>query len=191
MSNKLANSTRSATKQLERARRQAILMQILNGSKKDLTFEQIASNMRENIWIAQRWPSYSASTANKDFNDVMGLVRGDVGEMAMPYFVKQVALIDDAITTLNEFANDDELDYKLRIDSLNSMRGFLDQSLKIFGNYAPKEMHIQKAEVTFNLDAYNAVKEQLEKQLSVNDIIDGEILKENNDDVDEIQHEGE
>ena len=189
--NQLANSKNSASRQLERAKRQAILMQTLDSSKKDLSFEEIAARMRDNGWVADRWPAYSASTARNDFNEVMGMVRSDVETLAMPYFVKQISLIDEAISTLRGFADDEELDYKLRIDSLNSMRGYVDQSLKIFGNYAPKEMHIKKAEVTFNLDAYNAVKEQLQKQLPPEDVIDGEVVKHNNNNVKEIDKEND
>ena len=186
MSNKLANSKNSAGKQLERARRQTILARLLDGNKKNMSFEQMAAKMREDHWVAQRWPSYSASTAHADFNEIMGLVRSDVGQLAMPYFVRQVDLIDENIAMLKEFAGDEELDWKLRIDASNSMRGWNDQSLKIFGNYAPKEMHIQKLEAKFDLNDYNELKEQFSKQLD--DVIDGDIEEDNND-IDEVNEE--
>jgi hypothetical protein len=181
MSNKLANSTRSAGKQLERSKRQAILMQTIKASSKDMTFDEMAAEMRKNGWIADRWPAYSASTARSDFNEIMGMVRSDIETLAMPYFIKQIDMMDEAMSTLRDFSNDEELDYALRISALNSLRSYIDQSLKVFGNYAPKEMHIKKAEVTFNLDAYNAVKEQLQSQLPTqlptNDVVDGEVVE--------------
>ena len=174
--NKLANSKNSATKQIERAKRQAMLMRLVDANAADNpTFEELAAMMRNDPWVSARWPSYAAQTANNDFVAVMGLVRDDVKDLAIPYFVRQVNLIDGAIGTLSDFANDDQLPHKTRIDSFNAMRGYLDQMGKVFGNYAPKEMHIKKAILSVNLDNFKQLKERAEKQLS---IVDGEVINE-------------
>jgi uncharacterized protein (UPF0147 family) len=173
--NKLANSKKSATKQLERSKRQAILMRVIERNKPDdPTFEELAAMMRDDPWVAARWPSYSAQTANKDFAAVMSIVRDDVKDLAVPYLVRQVNLIDEAINTLSEFSKDDQLPHKMRIDSLNAMRGYLDQMGKVFGNFAPREMHIKKAELVVNLDNFKQLKERAKKQL---DVIEGEVIE--------------
>ena len=172
---KMMNSQKSATKQLERSKRQAILMRLVDKQKTDTpSFEDLAAKMREDPWVAARWPTYSHQTANNDFNAVMNLVRDDVKDLAMPYFARQVDTIDEAIETLKGFANYDQLPHKTRIDAINSMRGYLEQMGRVFGNFAPKEMHIKKAEISVNLDNYQRLKEQATKQLN---IVDGDIIE--------------
>lgn len=173
--NKLASSKKSATKQLERSKRQAILMRVIETRKSDdLTFEELAAILRDDPWIAARWPSYSAQTANNDYVAIMSLVRDDVKDLAMPYFIRQVDLIDDAIEILRGFSKDDKLSHKMRIDSLNAMRGYLEQMGKVFGNFAAKEMNIRKAEIFVNLDEFKKAQKRASKQL---DVIEGEIVE--------------
>ena len=170
---KLINSQKGVTKQLERSKRQAILMRLVNKHKKNNpNFENLASMMREDPWVAIRWPSYSHQTAYNDFNAVMGLVRDDVKDLAMPYFARQVNLMDEAIGALHDFSKDDQLPPKMRIDALNAMRGYLEQMGRLFGNFAPKEMNIKKATVTMDYDTYQKMKAKAQDQLQ---IIDGEI----------------
>ena len=174
--NKLANSKKSATKQLERSKRRAILMRIVETDKsRNLTFEELAAIMRDDPWVAARWPSYAAQTANNDFVAVMGLVRDDVKDLAMPYFIRQVDLLDDAIETLHGFSKDDQLPHKMRIDSLNAMRGYLEQMGKVFGNFAAKEMNISKVELSVSLDEFKKAQRRANKQL---DLIEGELVKD-------------
>lgn len=173
---KLINSKKSATKQLERSKRQAILMRTIEANKSDNpTFEELAAIMRNDPWVAARWPSYAAQTANNDFVAVMSLVRDDVKDLAMPYFVRQVDLIDDAIDILQGFSKDDQLPHKMRIDSLNAMRGYLEQMGKVFGNFAAREMNIRKAEIFVNLDELKRAQKRASKQL---DIVDGELIED-------------
>ncbi len=170
---KLINSQKGVTKQLERSKRQAILMRLVERHKKDNPrFEDLANMMREDPWVAARWPSYSHQTANNDFNAVMNLVRDDVKDLAMPYFARQVNLMDEAIGTLRDFSKDDQLPPKMRIDAINAMRGYLEQMGRMFGNFAPKEMHIKKEELVWNIDTYTEAKREADRQLK---IIDGEI----------------
>ena len=148
-------------------------MRLVESRKKDNpSFEQLAGMMRDNTWVAARWPSYSHQTAHNDFNSVMSLVREDVKDLAMPYFARQVHLMDEAIGTLDGFSKDDQLPHKMRIDALNAMRGYLEQMGRMFGNFAPKEMHIKKATVTMDKDAYQRMRAEAQSQLQ---IIDGEI----------------
>jgi len=171
---KLINSQNSVTKQLERAKRQAILMRFVETNKnKPPSFDELAAMMREDPWVAARWPSYSHQTAHNDFSAVMGLVRDDIKDLAMPYFARQVDLMDGAINTLSEFSEDDGLSPKLRMDALNAMRGYLEMMGRVFGNFAPKETHIKRAEISINLDEFRRLKEQATKQLEV---IDGEVI---------------
>lgn len=176
----LKNSQKRVDKQLERSKRQAILMRLVDENKDEPpNFSQLAAKMRENQWVAARWPSYSHQTANKDFNEVMNLVRDDIKTLAMPYFVRQVEVMDEAIDILREFANDTQLPPKLRIDAINAQRGYLEQMGRTFGNFAPKEMHIKKEELTYNLDTYLQLKNQAAKQLQVLDvdIVDSEVIE--------------
>jgi hypothetical protein len=150
-------------------------MRLVNKHKKDNpSFENLANMMREDPWISARWPSYSHQTANNDFNAVMNLVRDDVKDLAMPYFARQVNLMDEAIDALRDFSKDDELPPKMRIDAINAMRGYLEQMGRLFGNFAPKEMNIKKATVTMDMDTYQKMKEEAQNQLQ---IIDGEIIE--------------
>ncbi len=174
--NKLASSKKSATKQLERSKRQAILMRAVEARKSDnLTFEELAAMLRNDPWVAARWPSYSAQTANNDFVAVMSLVRDDVKDLAMPYLVRQVTLMDEAIDILDGFSKDDQLPHKMRIDSLNAMRGYLDQMGKVFGNFAAREIDIRKGVVVVNLDELKKAQKRASKQL---DIVDGELVED-------------
>lgn len=151
-------------------------MRLVEQHKRDSpSFEKLAEMMREDPWVATRWPSYSHQTAHNDFSSVMSLVRDDVKDLAMPYFARQVNLMDEAIGTLRNFSKDEELPPKMRIDAINAMRGYLEQMGRMFGNFAPKEMHIKKQEVTVNLDTYQRLKEEARDQLK---IIDGEIVEE-------------
>ena len=174
----MINANRSATKRLERTKRQAILMRIVESSKKSLSFEQIAEKMRDDAWVSGRWPTYSAQTANNDFNTVMTLVEGDVRELAMPYIARGIELSDSAIRLLHGFAQDDDLSHKIRIDSLNAMLKYLDQQNKVFGNYAAKEMNIKKAELTVDLDTFMELGRRADRQLNDIDFIDGEFANE-------------
>ena len=172
---KMVNSQKSVTRQLERSKRQAILMRIVESHKKERpTFDKLASMMREDPWVAARWPSYSHQTANNDVVAVMSLVRDDVKELAIPYFVRQVDLMDGAIDTLNSFAKDDQLPHKIRIDAMNSMKGYLEQMGRLFGNFAPKEMNIRKEEFVWDLDTYLKARATADKQLS---IVDSEVIE--------------
>ena len=173
----MSNANNGAEKRLDRTKRQAILMRIVESSDKELTFEEIAAKMRDDPWVASRWPAYSASTANKDFSKVMTLVEDDVRAMALPYLAHHINLADDAIKTLHGFSRDDDLDYKTRIDSLNAMLKYLDQSHKIFGSYAAKEMNIKKAELSVTLDDFMALSRQANRQLDDDDnVVDGDFL---------------
>ncbi len=173
---KLVNSQKSVTKQLERSKRQVILMRLVEKHKEDNPrFEDLANLMREDPWVAARWPSYSHQTANNDFNAMMSLVRDDVRDLAMPYFSRQVGLADEAIDTLRAFSRDDQLPPKMRIDATNAMRGYLEMLGRLFGNYAPKELHIQKVTATMDMDAYQKMREEARSQLQ---IIDGEVVEE-------------
>jgi hypothetical protein len=149
----LINAQKAPSKQLERAKRQAILMRIVSANP-DATQKELAAKMREDPWVAARWPAYSIQTVSNDFEAGIGLVKDDIRDIAMPYLARNIALSDDVIQTLVEFVNNDNLGEKLRIDAANAVRAYLDQSNKVFGTYAPKEMHIRKAEVQVNLDNF-------------------------------------
>lgn len=168
----MANSNNGAEKRLERAKRQAILMRIVESSKENLTYDEIAAKMREDPWIAARWPAYSAGSAHRDFGAVMTLVEDDVRELAMPYLAENLGLMDSAVKTLFDFSQDDQLTHKIRIDSLGAMLKYIDMANKVFGTYAAKEMHIKKAEITVDLDTFKKLEERAGAQL---EIIDGEL----------------
>jgi hypothetical protein len=171
----LKNSQRGINKQLERSKRQVLLMRIIeSGGDENYTFEEIAAKMRKDNWVAARWPEYSASTAHADFTSLMVLVKDDVRELALPYFVRQLAIMDDVIETLHDFVKEKDLHHKTRIDSANSLRGYLDQQIKVFGNYAPKEMHIKKSEISVTLDDFMKAKKAVEKERE--SAIEGEIV---------------
>lgn len=182
MSNQYAlmNSKKSAERQLTIAKRRAILMRLIEKQKdNNWTFEEIAEKMRSDPWVAARWPDYVHSTAHRDFVNSMDLVRDDIKELAMPYFVRQVDTADSVIDTLKDFIGDDQLAPKTRIDAANSLRGYLDQLGKVFGNYAPKEMHVKKMDLSINLDTYVEMKKRVEKELEEqSNVIDGEVTEQ-------------
>lgn len=174
--NQLINASKSATKRLERAKRQAVLMQVLEVNQADNpTFEQLAEKMRDHPWVAERWPAYSATTAREDFLEVSALVKDDIKDLAMPYFAEQVGKVDEAIDTLYTFSQDTELDYKLRIDALNAMRGYINLSIDLLGTRAPKETHIKQANLNINIDTYRNIVEEAQRQLD--NVVDGEIIE--------------
>jgi hypothetical protein len=171
----LINQHKSASKQLEKAKRQAILLRIVQ-EHPNLTQKDLAARMREDPWIAARWPSYSITTLSKDFNEGMSLIRDDVRDIAMPYLARNIALSDEVIGTLVGFVKDDNLGEKLRIDAANAVRSYLDQSNKVFGTYAPKEMHIRKAEVQVTLDNFLETYKQVRNELP--DFVEGELVEQ-------------
>jgi len=178
--NALINSKKSSERQLTIAKRRAILMRLVETQKdENWTFEELSEKMRQNPWVASRWPAYAHSTAHKDFVASMDLVRDDVKELAMPYFARQISTADMALDTLAEFVQDDQLTPKTRIDAANALRGYLDHIGKVFGNYAPKEMHIKKQEVHVNLDNFIAMQRKVQMELEeANNIIEGEVVEQ-------------
>ncbi|MHC4181799.1 MAG: hypothetical protein ACYSR0_00420 [Planctomycetota bacterium] len=150
-------------------------MRIIN-KYPDYTHEQLCKKMREDPWVAARWPAYSLTTIQRDFSDGLELVRDDVRDIAMPYLARNIALSDEVIQTLVGFVNDDNLGEKLRIDAANAVRAYLDQSNKVLGTYAPKEMHISKAEVQMNLDAFVKIRKKVQAELP--EVVEGELVEE-------------
>jgi hypothetical protein len=184
MANKSLATSRSAVSQLERSRRQVILMRIIErqqGKGKNPTFEKLAMMMREDPWVAARWPDYTPQTCSYDYYQLMDLVKDDIKTLAMPYFVRQMEIIDGAVDTLAEFVNDDRLPTDTRIKAANSLGGYADRYMKIFGNTAPNESRIQKVTLTGGLDDWKKITEAAEKELSSADAIDGEWEETNSD----------
>lgn len=167
----------AATNRLERARRQVILMRIIEeqqAQKRNPTLEELAAMMRENHWVASRWPSYSAPTASKDYGRLMELVKDDIKVLAMPYFVRQMEIIDETVDTLSGFVNDDRLPHDTRIRAANSLGGYADRYMKIFGTTTPSEsMHVQRV-VTGDLDSWKKMQEEADKELLSREPIEGE-----------------
>jgi NRPS condensation-like uncharacterized protein len=171
----LMNASKSPAKQLERAKRRAKVMQIVE-QHPEYNLEEIAAAMRKDPWIEARWPAYSTATAQKDFGKVMALVKGDVKEIAMPYLARNITISDAVIQVLGKFIADDNLGHKLRIDAANSLRSYLDQSNKVFGNYAPKETHLTTTEMKMNLNEFYKIEQAAQKQLS--EVIEGELVEQ-------------
>lgn len=171
----LMNASKNPAKRLERAKRQALVMRIVERHP-DYSLEKIAAAMREDPWVAARWPTYSSQTASTDFSKVMALVKGDIKDIAMPYLARNITISDGVIQVLGEFIADDSLAHKLRIDAANSLRAYLDQSNKVFGNYAPKETRLTTTEMKMNLNEFLKIEKAAQKQLS--EIIDGELVEE-------------
>lgn len=175
------SAQRSATKQLERAKRQAILMQIVeqqSAKGKTPTFQKLSELMRENSWVKIRWPAYTAQTAGRDFGEVMSLTRGDVERLAMPYLARQLSIIDETVDTLKGIVGDDQRDDDTRIKAANSLRGYVGETAKIFSHYAPKETHVKEQKVVGTIDDFLKLKNQAQEELDTlktnGTIIDGD-----------------
>jgi len=175
------SAQRSATKQLERAKRQAILMQIVeqqSSKGKTPTFQKLSEMMRKNSWVQIRWPAYTAETARRDFGQVMSLTRSDVERLAMPYLARQLGIIDETVDALKEMVDDDRRDDDTRIKAANSLRGYVGETAKIFAHYAPKETHVKEQKVVGTIDDFLKLKNQAQqelKELKTDDtIIDGD-----------------
>lgn len=174
MTKALTTSSQAST-QLERAKRRAVLVRIVEESKKPLTYDEMAQRMRDNPWVSARWPTYSPATASNDFQEILGITRDDIQALAMPYFERAITTMDSVMGTLMEFVNDTQLPEDTRIKAANVLRQYADQSLKVFGNYAPKEMHVRKSSFEFTLDDFNKLRQEI--QQNDNSVIDGEILQ--------------
>lgn len=160
----------TGAKQLDRFKRILILRTFMEQqSNKNLSFADLAALMREHPWVSERWPSYSASTAHRDFEKSMELIRDDVKELSMLYFSRQVELLDDVIDELYELTKDANVDVTARISAANSLRGYLDTSIKIFGNYMPKQINMSKATVEFTIDDFFRAKEEADAHVQVID----------------------
>lgn len=159
---------RSATKQLERAKRQAILMQIIekeSSNNNTPTFADLSKLMRKNSWIQVRWPEYTMEMARYDFGEIMVLTRDDIKNMAMPYLARQLNLIDETTDILKKIVDDDARDDDTRIKAANTLRGYTGEIAKIFALYAPKETHVKKQEVIGTIDDFLKLRAQVNKEL--------------------------
>ena len=163
------STSRSGGRQFEIAKRQAILMRIIEfeaNKGRTPTFEKLASMMREDHWVSNRWPGYSGQQVSYDFNKVMALTKDDLKALAVPYLVRQLNIIDDTTDALKEMVDDDQLDDDTRIKAANSLRGYVGETAKIFALYAPRETHIKKQEVTGTIDDFMRLRKQAEIELS-------------------------
>ena len=162
-------TSNNAGRQLEMAKRQAILMRIVESEAKQgrsPTFEKLAEIARRNNWITARWPGYTGQMAKYDFNKTMALTRDDLKTLAMPYLARQLNILDSTTDTLQEMVTDDQLDDDTRIKAANALRGYVGEIAKIFALYAPKETHIKKQELTGTIDDFYRLTKQAEKELS-------------------------
>lgn len=167
---------RTGSKQLARFRRISILRSLMEQEEnREATFAELAAMMREHPWVSQRWPSYSASTAHRDFEQSMDLIRGDIQDLSMLYFSRQVNMLDNVMDTLHGFSNDVDLDHATRISAANSLRGYIDTSIKIFGNYMPKQMSLTKTTFEFTIDDFKKLKAEADAQI---EIVDGYVVDE-------------
>ncbi len=172
----IISKERSGGKQLERFKRIALLRSLMEQDRyRDATFVELAAIMRENPWVNQRWPDYSASTAHRDFGKSMDLIRGDIQDLSMLYFARQVDILDDVIDTLHDFSKDDTLDHSTRIQAANSLKGYIDTSIKIFGNYMPKQMNLTKTTFEFTIDDFKKLKAEADAQI---EIVDGYVVED-------------
>lgn len=163
------NQQRSATKQLERAKRQAILMQLVERESSNgeaPTFAKLAKKMRQDSWIQTRWPEYTPDMARYDFGEVMALTRDDLKNMAMPYLARQLDIIDTTADILQKIVKDDRRDDDTRIKAANSLRGYAGEIAKIFALYAPKETHVKKQEVVGTIDDFLKLRKQAVTELN-------------------------
>jgi len=175
--NKALATSRSAVSRLERSRRQVILMRIIEeqqGKKKNPTFEQFAVLMRENNWVSARWPDYSMSMASYDYGHLMDIVKDDIKVLAMPYFVRQMEIIDETVDILSGIVQDNQMPIDTRIKAANTLGGYADRYMKIFGNVSPSESYVEKVTLSGDLDSFNRMKEEADKELQSREPIEGE-----------------
>ena len=182
---------RSATKQLERAKRQAILMQIVereSSKNKTPTFAKLAKSMRKDAWIQTRWPEYTPEMARYDFGEVMALTRDDLKNMAMPYIARQLELIDTTANILHDIVKDSQRDDDTRIKAANSLRGYTGEIAKVFALYAPKETHVKKQEVVGTIDDFLRLRKQAVNEL--HDLQESEVIS-NEDEIEDGEYTDE
>ena len=175
--NKALATSRSMVSRLERSRRQVILMRIIEeqqGKKKNPTQEQIAAMMRENNWVASRWPDYSITTVRYDYEQLEGMIKDDIKILAMPYFVRQMEIIDETVDTLSGIVQDSQMPIDTRIKAANTLGGYADRYMKIFGNVTPSESMQVKRVVTGDLDSWRKMQEEADKELASREPIEGE-----------------
>ena len=163
------STSNNAGRQLEMAKRQAILMRVVESEARqgrNPSLEKIAEIARRDPWISSRWPGYSGGQAKYDFNKVMALTRDDLKMLAMPYLARQLNILDDTTNTLQEMVKDSQLDDDTKIKAANALRGYVGEIAKIFALYAPKETHIKKQEITGTIDDFDRLRKQAEKELN-------------------------
>jgi hypothetical protein len=93
----------------------------------------------------------------------------------MLYFSRQVGVLDEVIDTLHGFVKDVDLDHATRISAGNSLKGYLDTSIKIFGNYMPKQMNLTKTTFEFTIDDFKKLKAEADAQI---EIVDGYVVED-------------
>jgi len=162
-------TSNNAGRQLEMAKRQAILMRIVESEARkgrSPTFEKLAEIARRDPWVSARWPGYTGQMAKYDFSKTMALTRDDLKALAMPYLARQLNILDETTDTLQTMVKSDQLDDDTRIKAANSLRGYVGEIAKIFALYAPKETHIKKQELTGTIDDFYRLTKQAEKELN-------------------------
>lgn len=188
--NKSVAKSRSATRQLERAKRQAILMRTVEEQStkgKTPTFAELSEIMRKDHWINSRWPEYTAEMARYDFGEVMALTRDDIKGLAMPYLARQLGIIDKTTDTLQKMVDNSQLDDDTRIKAANSLRGYVGEVAKIFSLYAPKETHVKKQELVGTIDDFLKLRNEAASELK--ELENDAIIDADEDDIEEGEYE--
>ena len=181
-----SNSTLAVTKQVERAKRQTILMRIIEKAQhkgESPSFAELSKRMREDSWIQARWPNYSQSMASNDFKKVMELTREDIRALAIPYWIRQTSILDEVTDGLLGMFRDDNRDDDTRLSAANTLHRYVQTSIKLFGNEPPKEFHVKRASVHGTIDDFKRLKQSARQELQIEEpaeeptdteIIDGE-----------------
>lgn len=149
-------------------------MQIIDGAKKQLTYEEISVRMRKNSWIKARWPDYNENMARGDLLDNLSLVEDDIRSLASIYMVRHLDIIHNSIDRMEEIADDVDEKPHVRIAATNAIGPMLEKSIRIFGNYQATEVKIDKRSVDLNLDAYLRIQKKARAEAQ-EEIFEGEI----------------
>lgn len=187
-----SKSQLSIVKKSERAKRQSILMRIVESAQakgETPSFAEVGRRMRQDPWVKQRWPSYGGVLASRDFETIMELTRDDIRALAIPYFIRQTGILDEVSDIMLEIVKDDSRDDDTRISAANTLQRYVGQSIKLFGNEAPKEFHVNRQSVHGTIDDFKKLKaeaqQEMESDITVvphgsepDDIEDGEFEEE-------------
>ena len=162
----------SLVNEMELLKRRAVLMQLVDSSDRNLTYEEIGEKMRANRWVLARWPGYSAKEARSDLMDNLVLVEDDITALAGMYMVKHLEVIQRSIDRMEEIADDVDEKPHVRIAATNAVGPMLEKSIKIFGGYADTTIKVDKRELTLNLDQYKEIMRRAKEQ----EVIEGEVI---------------